>query len=124
MPRAGAEMGRANRASLGLWLACIPVRTSVRGACSGRASPPSLSPSHSSPRGENRMTSHLHKRRQLIQLLGASGVASAAGSFGLLAHAQKTITVGFIYVGPRDDYGYNQAQAEAAAQIKKQIGRA
>ncbi|HVQ04003.1 MAG TPA: BMP family ABC transporter substrate-binding protein, partial [Burkholderiaceae bacterium] len=61
------------------------------------------------------MTSHLHNRRHIIQLLGAS----AAGAFGLHAHAQKPITVGFIYVGPRDDYGYNQAQAEAVAQIKK-----
>jgi basic membrane protein A len=65
------------------------------------------------------MTSHLQNRRHLIQLLGAGGVATAAGAFGLRAHAQKPITVGFIYVGPRDDYGYNQAQAEAVAQIKK-----
>ena len=27
-----------------------------------------------------------------------------------------------IYVGPRDDYGYNQAQAEAAAELKKMAG--
>ena len=27
-----------------------------------------------------------------------------------------------IYVGPRDDYGYNQAQAEAAAALKKMPG--
>ena len=27
-----------------------------------------------------------------------------------------------IYVGPRDDYGYNQAQAEAAAALKKMVG--
>ena len=27
-----------------------------------------------------------------------------------------------IYVGPRDDYGYNQAQAEAAAELKKMPG--
>jgi simple sugar transport system substrate-binding protein len=32
------------------------------------------------------------------------------------------LTVGVIYVGPRDDYGYNQAQAQAAAQIKKLPG--
>jgi len=30
--------------------------------------------------------------------------------------------VGVIYVGPRDDYGYNQAQAQAAAAIKKLPG--
>jgi basic membrane protein A and related proteins len=32
------------------------------------------------------------------------------------------MTVGFIYVGPKDDYGYNQAHAEAAAQLKKMPG--
>jgi hypothetical protein len=30
--------------------------------------------------------------------------------------------VGIIYVGPRDDFGYNQAQAEAAAELKKMPG--
>ena len=61
-------------------------------------------------------------RRQWIQLLGASGVATVATSWGVRAQAQKAMTVGFIYVGPRDDYGYNQAQAEAAAQVKKLEG--
>jgi basic membrane protein A len=32
------------------------------------------------------------------------------------------ITVGFIYVGPKDDYGYNQAHAEGAAAIKSLPG--
>ena len=32
------------------------------------------------------------------------------------------MSVGFIYVGPRDDYGYNQAHAEAAALVKKMPG--
>jgi basic membrane protein A and related proteins len=31
--------------------------------------------------------------------------------------AGKTLKVGFIYVGPRDDFGYNQAHAEAAKKI-------
>ena len=54
-------------------------------------------------------------------LLG--GVAGAA-AFGLTggANAQKPLVVGFIYVGPRDDYGYNQAHAEAAALLKKMPG--
>ena len=30
--------------------------------------------------------------------------------------------VGFIYVGPKDDYGYNQAHAEGAAAVKKMDG--
>jgi basic membrane protein A len=32
------------------------------------------------------------------------------------------ITVGFLYVGTRDDYGYNQAHAEGAAVLKKMPG--
>ena len=32
------------------------------------------------------------------------------------------MTIGFIYVGPRDDYGYNQAHAEGAAAIKSMPG--
>jgi basic membrane protein A len=39
-----------------------------------------------------------------------------------LAFAQKPLTVGVIYVGPRDDFGYNQAQAQAAAELKKMPG--
>jgi simple sugar transport system substrate-binding protein len=39
-----------------------------------------------------------------------------------LAFAQKPLVVGVIYVGPRDDFGYNQAQAEAAAELKKMPG--
>ena len=35
------------------------------------------------------------------------------------ADAAKQLVVGFIYVGPKDDYGYNQAHAEAAAMLKK-----
>jgi simple sugar transport system substrate-binding protein len=31
------------------------------------------------------------------------------------AGAAAKLIVGVIYVGPRDDYGYNQAQAQAAA---------
>jgi basic membrane protein A len=34
----------------------------------------------------------------------------------------KDLTVGFVYVGPRDDYGYNQAHAEGAAALKKLPG--
>jgi simple sugar transport system substrate-binding protein len=34
----------------------------------------------------------------------------------------ETLTVGFIYVGPKDDYGYNQAHAEGAKAIAKLPG--
>lgn len=58
-------------------------------------------------------------RRDLLKTgaaLGALGVASPL--IGSRAFAQGALTVGFIYVGPRDDYGYNQAHAEGAAAIK------
>ena len=38
------------------------------------------------------------------------------------AASDKEITVGFIYVGPRDDFGYNQAHSEGAAAVKKMPG--
>ena len=41
---------------------------------------------------------------------------------GHQAQAAKDLVVGFIYVGPKDDYGYNQAHAEAAAMLKKMPG--
>ncbi len=52
------------------------------------------------------------------------GSAAGAAAFGLggTASAQKPLVIGFIYVGPRDDYGYNQAHAEAAAILKKMAG--
>ena len=52
------------------------------------------------------------------------GGAAGAAAFGLTgaANAQKPLVIGFIYVGPRDDYGYNQAHAEAAAILKKMAG--
>jgi simple sugar transport system substrate-binding protein len=54
------------------------------------------------------------------------GAAGALGALGALrprpARAAGKLVVGVIYVGPRDDYGYNQAQAQAAAEIKKMPG--
>src|SRR5882672_5716746 len=63
-------------------------------------------------------------RRTVLKALGAAGVAGALGpAAGLSAFAQaKKLVIGVIYVGPRDDYGYNQAQAQAAAAIKKMPG--
>lgn len=57
-------------------------------------------------------------RRDTLKSLAALSALGAAP----LAFAQKPLTVGVIYVGPRDDYGYNQAQAEAAAALKKMPG--
>jgi simple sugar transport system substrate-binding protein len=52
------------------------------------------------------------------------GAALGAGALALgatrprPAAAAKQLVVGFIYVGPKDDYGYNQAHAEGAAALK------
>jgi basic membrane protein A and related proteins len=51
------------------------------------------------------------------------GTAAAAGALAVTRPAfAKDLVVGFIYVGSKDDYGYNQAHAEAAAELKKMAG--
>jgi len=62
-------------------------------------------------------TLNASRRRALAQL----SAASLAG-ISPFAFAQKPITVGMIYVGPKDDFGYNQAHAESAAEVKKMAG--
>ena len=52
---------------------------------------------------------HLN-RRDTLKSLAALGASSTLGAWSTLASAQKPLTVGIIYVGARDDYGYNQAQ--------------
>ena len=64
------------------------------------------------------MAAYGWNRRDFVR---AAGGAAAAGLL-LPAWAQKPLSVGFIYVGPRDDYGYNQAHAESAALVKKMAG--
>ena len=61
-------------------------------------------------------------RRRLLAAGGLAGASLALPGALRTALAQAPITVGIIYVGPRDDFGYNQAQAEAAALLKKTPG--
>jgi basic membrane protein A len=61
-------------------------------------------------------------RRDSLKSLAALASATTLGGWSTLAQAQKPLTVGVIYVGPRDDYGYNQAHAQAAAELKKLPG--
>ncbi|MET0508846.1 MAG: BMP family ABC transporter substrate-binding protein [Burkholderiaceae bacterium] len=62
-------------------------------------------------------------RRDSLKLIASLGASGAVAALPRAGQAQaKPITVGVIYVGPRDDYGYNQAQAQAAAEIKKLPG--
>ncbi|GAP34954.1 BMP family ABC transporter substrate-binding protein [Piscinibacter sakaiensis] len=61
------------------------------------------------------------RRRALARLGGASFAAAAPWAL-TDALAQAKLTIGVIYVGPKDDFGYNQAQAAAAAEMKKLPG--
>ena len=63
------------------------------------------------------MTQDISRRRALAQFSALAAVPMA--SFSPLALAQAPITVGFIYVGAKDDYGYNQAHADGAAAVRK-----
>jgi simple sugar transport system substrate-binding protein len=50
---------------------------------------------------------------------GCNGGSAAIDSTAATADA---LTVGFIYIGARDDYGYNQAHADGAAAVKTMPG--
>jgi len=65
----------------------------------------------------------MHQNPELPRRTVLGGLGLAAATAGLVRPAQaKELVVGFIYVGPKDDYGYNQAHAEAAAMLKKMPG--
>lgn len=61
-------------------------------------------------------------RRQVLKGLAGLGFSAAMGGLGIKSAlaATKKVTMGFIYVGPRDDYGYNQAHFEGKSAIAKQ----
>ena len=58
-------------------------------------------------------------RRHLLQ--GTAALA-LAGALPPRPASAKDTTIGFVYVGSRDDYGYNQAHAQGAAALKKLPG--
>lgn len=60
-------------------------------------------------------------RRQVLKGLATAGLGAALSGAGIKnALAKSKVTMGFIYVGPRDDYGYNQAHFEGKSAIAKQ----
>jgi basic membrane protein A and related proteins len=61
-------------------------------------------------------------RRRTLAQLSAVSLATLSPLALRSALAQKALTIGVIYVGPRDDFGYNQSQAAAAAELKKMPG--
>jgi simple sugar transport system substrate-binding protein len=52
----------------------------------------------------------------------APSTASSGPSEAKPATASGDLTIGFIYVGPKDDYGYNQAHHEGAVAVSKLAG--
>ena len=65
------------------------------------------------------MTFDKISRRHLLQ---GSAVFALGTALGERSAAAADTTIGFIYVGSRDDYGYNQAHAQGAAALKKMPG--
>ena len=66
------------------------------------------------------MTFHALSRRSLLKL-GAAGLATSALPFSL-AKAQTNVVLGIVYVGPKDDFGWNQAHAVSVEALKAVSG--
>lgn len=66
------------------------------------------------------MSQFMFNRRQFMASAAGAGVAGLVPSLGTqgIARAASGLTIGIIYVGPRDDFGWNQAHAVAAKALK------
>ncbi|WP_432239527.1 BMP family ABC transporter substrate-binding protein [Herbaspirillum robiniae] len=60
-------------------------------------------------------------RRSVLKLLAAAGAVPAM-MMRESAHAAEPLTVGILYSGSKQDYGFNQSHANAAAALKKVPG--
>ena len=66
--------------------------------------------------------SHKLTRRQVLKGAAAAGALGMLGSLDWVDQAwgaSDKVKMGFIFVGPRDDYGYNQAHFEGKAAVAK-----
>lgn len=61
-------------------------------------------------------------RRTFLKSTAIAGLGAATSPWLIRPAHAAGLVVGFIYVGPKDDYGYNQAHAEGAAAIKGMKG--
>ncbi|RTL71532.1 MAG: BMP family ABC transporter substrate-binding protein, partial [Hyphomicrobiales bacterium] len=66
------------------------------------------------------MNSFKVSRRTLLQ--GSASVAALGALTAGRAFAAGEVVVGIVYVGPRDDFGWNQAHAVAAKALKGVAG--
>lgn len=68
----------------------------------------------------NRFDRHDPSKRRVLKGLAAAAVGGAVQPWMTpRALAADKVSMGFIYVGPRDDYGYNQAHYEGKSGIAK-----
>ncbi|MEJ2106473.1 MAG: BMP family ABC transporter substrate-binding protein [Acidiferrobacteraceae bacterium] len=59
-------------------------------------------------------------RRSILKGIAAVGAAGVLNRFGLrTAEAADKVNMGFIYVGSRDDYGYNQSHYQGKTEVGK-----
>src|ERR1700726_607472 len=61
-------------------------------------------------------------RNQISRRQVSQDPAAVAAALPVRTALAADTVIGFIYVGPRDDYGYNQAHAAGAAALKKLPG--
>jgi basic membrane protein A and related proteins len=66
------------------------------------------------------MTSLRLNRRQLLGTSAAAGASVLAG--GVNSAQAADMTIGMIYVGPKDDFGWNQAHAVGAKALREMSG--
>src|SRR5580693_7295594 len=150
MPVIAYKIGaKANNCSFNAQIECNPPKlhtirrlpARVQGGCRTgfdmRKSPPNqasqalenrmayrlLPPSQAAP-GRHHRGGNIMIDKFTIGRRGLLGGVAGMAAFGLTgtARAQKPLVIGFIYVGSRDDYGYNQAHAAGAAVLKKMPG--
>ncbi|CAN5117500.1 BMP family ABC transporter substrate-binding protein [soil metagenome] len=68
------------------------------------------------------MTKTSMKRRTLLKGAVAGTLGLMAGSRLLDAHASTGMTIGVVYVGPRDDFGWNNSHANGVQALKSLPG--
>ena len=70
---------------------------------------------------QTKSTIHSMKRRGFLRSVAAFGAAGLLGRFApSIAQAADKVKMGFIYVGPRDDFGYNQSHFEGKSGVSAQ----
>ena len=57
-------------------------------------------------------------RRSILKGTAAGAAGVAAGALPLVPARASDLTIGIVYVGPRDDFGWNQAHAVAAQALR------